>query len=145
VSRLPVDYRSNLEGPRDADTVNAAGSGGLLVLFAHGSTDAGWRRPFEHLRDSLGDRARLAYMESCAPSLEDVAGEAASRGIARIVVLPLFLSAGVHVRRDVGAAVDAIRARHPELTVELLEPVGQHPRLVEALRDIAAAELGRIS
>lgn len=116
-----------------------------LVLYAHGSTDPRWRAPFERLAASFGDRARLAYLESCPPTLDDVADAAAAEGIGRLVVLPLFLAAGVQVRRDLEGRAAGIRARHPELEVELLPPVGEHPRLAQALREIVAEELRRRS
>ena len=121
-----------------------------ILLIAHGSRHAEANADLEHVAAELRRRGRyavveVAFLELAEPTVEQGGARCVNRGAECVILLPYFLSAGVHVRRDVGAAVDRIRARHPELTVELLEPIGQHPRLVEALRDIAAAELRRIS
>lgn len=115
-----------------------------LVLYAHGSNDPRWRAPFERLAASLGDRVRLAYMESSPPALDEVAAEAAAAGVGLLVVLPLFLASGVHVRRDVEQRAAAAREAHPGLVVEILEPVGEHPLLAGALEQIASEAIARL-
>lgn len=119
-----------------------------LVLLAHGSPDPRWRAPFEelaeHLRKTLGDkRVRLAYMEFAAPSLEEVAGELAreAEGQCRLRILPLFMAGGGHVDRDIPALVAALGWKYPEIETEILPPVGEHPKVVAALREIAEAAL----
>lgn len=113
-----------------------------LVLFAHGSCDPRWRQPFEHLAfemaQTLGhDRVRLAYMEFAGPTLMEVAEEAARRGVARLRILPLFFSAGAHVAEDIPFQVAAATRRFPQLQIDVLPPVGEHPRFNALLKDIA--------
>ena len=120
-----------------------------VLLIAHGSRSPAANDDLHRLAGRLADRGGYpvvvaSFLELAEPDIPTAGGQCVTRGARRVLMVPYFLSAGVHVRRDVGAAVEGIRARHPELTVELLEPIGQHPRLVEALRDIAAAELRRI-
>jgi len=117
-----------------------------LVLFAHGSNDPRWRSPFESLQhevaQALGtERVRLAYMEFSSPTLLEVATEAASAGVERLRLLPLFMAGGGHVDRDVPAQVARARERYPQLVIEVLPPIGDHPRFRALLREIAAASL----
>ncbi|WP_227370319.1 sirohydrochlorin chelatase [Halomonas sp. M20] len=111
-----------------------------LILLAHGSRDPRWRAPFDALADSLSSRLeaplRLAYMELCDPSLEQVAAELAEAGYPRADVLPLFFAAGRHLREDVPRQIEALHAKHETLTIELLAPVGEHPAFVDALTSI---------
>ena len=114
-----------------------------LVLFAHGSTDARWRAPFEELADGVAtavgaDRVRIAWMESSPPTLGDVGDEAAAAGITHLRILPLFMATGVHVRRDIEARAEAVRIAHPHLSVEILPPIGEDPRLVAVMHEVAA-------
>jgi sirohydrochlorin cobaltochelatase len=96
------------------------------------------------LRAELGDaRVRLAYMEFVGPTLVDAAAEAARDGVGILRVLPLFLSAGAHVATDVPAQADEARARHPNLTVEVLPPIGEDPRFESLMRAAAAEALER--
>lgn len=120
-----------------------------LILLAHGSPDPRWRAPFEKLTATLKaklgtDRVKLAYLEYVAPSLEDVAGELAreGEGQCRLRILPLFMSGGGHVARDIPTLVAALAWTYPEIEAEILPPVGEHPRVVAAIGDIAAEALG---
>jgi sirohydrochlorin cobaltochelatase len=115
-----------------------------LLLFAHGSRDPRWRAPFERLeaslRGALGDRrVRLAYMEFVGPTLLDASADAERDGIRLLRLLPLFLSAGAHVATDIPAQAAEARRRFPNLTVEVLAPIGEDPRFI-ALMTAAAAE-----
>ena len=113
-----------------------------LILFAHGSRDPRWRATFEKLTADLSSdlgpgSVRLAYMEFAAPTLLDVVEEAARDGVARLRLLPLFLSAGGHVLNDIPPQVEAARSRHPEIEITVLPPIGENPRFAALLREIA--------
>ncbi len=76
-----------------------------LVLFAHGSRDPQWARPFEALRERLERRlpdtpVMLAFLEQMQPALPEVIGALADQGIERITVLPLFMAQGSHLREE---------------------------------------------
>jgi sirohydrochlorin ferrochelatase len=55
-----------------------------------------------------------------------------------VVLVPYFLSSGVHVRRDLAAACERLSARFPGVVFRLAEPLGRHPLLVEVLAQRAA-------
>lgn len=113
-----------------------------LVLFAHGSADSRWKRPFEELaaslQQTLGISAiRLAYMQFAEPTLSDVATEAARDGVGQLRVLPVFLAAGAHIERDVPQLVREVQGRYPQLDVVLLPPIGNDRRVGQLLRTLA--------
>lgn len=114
-----------------------------ILLLAHGSSDRRWCETFEALAaPTLGSlpEARVAYMELADPSLEAEVEKAAAEGITDIRVVPLFLAAGRHLRKDVPAMLDAYRERLG-VQVTLLPPIGEDPRLGLALKDIVADSL----
>lgn len=118
-----------------------------LVLFAHGSVKPQWRVPFDALcvtlqRHAGEDHVRLAFLGSCLPDLQAVASEAAADGVQKLRVLPLFMSAGGHVLRDLPALLEDIQSRWPSLTLEVLPPVGEHPKVVAAMAEIASESAG---
>jgi len=122
---------------------DAGGSEFRLLLFVHGSKDPRWRAPFERmtaqLQNQLGaERVRLVYMEFAEPDLLAVADEAVQDGITRLRLLPLFLAGGAHVANDIPEQVMAARCRHPGLNIDVLPPIGEDPRFVTLLLDIAA-------
>jgi len=118
-----------------------------LVLFAHGSADPVWQETFHKLvgvlRRDLGEGSvALAFMERADPTLLEAVGEAAAEGVSRILVLPMFFSAGGHVSRDIPRYVDDARSRFPEAEIELLSPVGEHPAFGDLVARIARTALG---
>jgi sirohydrochlorin cobaltochelatase len=115
-----------------------------LVLLAHGARDPAWAAPFEALAARVRERApatlaRLAFLELMAPGLEEAADELARAGCARIDVVPVFLGMGGHVRRDVPAQVQALRARHPGIEWRLHPALGESPGVIAALAEAALA------
>ena len=113
-----------------------------LVLFAHGSKDPDWVRPFEQLRINVsrqtpGLAVALAYLESAAPDLDQCVRALAADGVTAIRVLPLFLAMGKHLRSDIPALAARIKLDHPELEIEFLPALGEAPEFVEALGAIA--------
>lgn len=91
------------------------------------------------MRDELERRAggaepiRLAYLEACPPTVAEAAAQAVADGETRLLVLPLFISGGGHVRHDLAPQVAAVADAHPELAVELLPALGEHPLVLDAL------------
>lgn len=113
-----------------------------LVLFAPGNQESRLRKPFEELADGLRnelgkDNLRLAYIHSSSPSLADVAHEAASDGVARLRILPLLLAAGELLEKEIPEQASVVRAQVPQITVEVLPSVGEHPRMQTLLHALA--------
>ena len=114
----------------------------LLVLMAHGSRDPRWREPFETLHKDLNrSDIRLCYMEFVGPTLADVVKDALETQdkeapITDIRVLPLFWSAGSHVSTDIQELCAELRNDYPDLKVEQLPPIGEHPQLQSLLREL---------
>lgn len=106
-----------------------------LILFAHGSRDAQWARPFEALRAALAPRCdvELAYLELMSPTLEEALARLAARGARRVRVVPVFLGQGAHLRRDLPALAAAAGARHPGLEIALEPAIGEQPEVIAAL------------
>lgn len=118
----------------------------VIVLLAHGSPDPAWQRPFVQLCEALqadyGEaRIRLAYMEFIGPALDETVKQVIDEGHRHVRVLPLFMAAGGHFKNDIIPMVDGLDERYTEVTVDLLDPVGEHPTLVAALRDIVGEAL----
>jgi len=116
-----------------------------IVLLAHGSRDPEWSMPFERLAHRVRDRCRavgvaVAYLEIAPPTLGEAVASLVAAGAAEIVVAPLFLAPGGHVRRDLPQMIDAVRARYPGVTVRVLPTIGEADALLDALAAWIAAE-----
>lgn len=117
-----------------------------LILFGHGSRDPEWARPLREVAAMVaaGDAApqvELAFLEFLEPTLEQACDRLAAAGVTRIAVLPMFIAQSGHVRRDLPAQLDAARARHPSLRIDLATAVGEDPRVQAVMAEVARAAL----
>ena len=113
-----------------------------LILLAHGARDPSWAVPFEAVAVRVRTRApeavvRLAFLELMAPAMQDVGAELAGLGCTRVDVLPVFLGAGGHVRRDVPAQLAKLREAHAGVAWTLHDALGETPHVIAALADAA--------
>ena len=109
-----------------------------LLLIAHGSRNAEANADLLHLAEELrADYAVVvaSYLELAPPGIEEGARQCVAQGVNRVVLVPYFLSAGVHVRRDLTEARDRLAAEFPHVEFRLAEPLGRHPLLVEVVRE----------
>jgi sirohydrochlorin cobaltochelatase len=114
----------------------------LLVLMAHGSRDPRWRAPFETLLEQLRQEQgalqpiALCYMEMAEPTLRQVVQEALHQNpaLTTVKILPLLMAAGAHFANDIKALTLDLRHQHPQLSVLVAPPVGEHPQVQAALK-----------
>jgi sirohydrochlorin ferrochelatase len=98
-----------------------------LVLVGHGSRDPGQGEVLRALRDAVAAelhprRVVLAWIELDAPLITDVAAEFGTSETAPVVV-PLLLSRGTHVARDLPPGARAPLGPDPLLTKILLDRI----------------------
>ena len=116
-----------------------------LLLFAHGSRDPDWARPFVELRARLERRLpavsiALAFLEHMTPTLEQAIGELADGGVERVTLLPLFMAQGRHLRSELPQIVARACQQNPGVLVRTTSALGEADRLLEAIADWAVAE-----
>ena len=120
-----------------------------IVLFAHGSRDPEWAKPFEQLAASIARKSRgpvgLAYLELMKPSLDEVIASMASQRMERIRIVPVFLGQGGHVKEDLPKLIAAASRKHPQVAIELEPAIGEQPAVIEAMADVIARKAGRAS
>lgn len=114
-----------------------------IILLAHGSSDQRWCETFEALAEptlNSIEGARIAYMELAEPSMETVIREGVAHGSTDFIIVPLFLAAGRHLRKDVPAMIKEIEASHGA-RIQLAPPIGENPLLGKAIRDVVMLQL----
>ena len=108
-----------------------------IVLFAHGSRDPEWARPFEQLAATLARTTRqpvlLAYLELMRPPLEQAISALVKQGSTSIRVVPVFLGQGGHVKEDLPRLVERARKQHPKVAITLEPPIGEQPAVIDAI------------
>ena len=114
------------------------------ILYGHGSTDDTWLDEFESVRTRVAalvgpdTRVRSAFLEFVEPDLVSAAVEAASDGATGLIVVPVFLFAGRHLREDVPARVEEVRRRFEAALAD--ERAARHAAAPDAA---SVADLGR--
>lgn len=106
-----------------------------IVLFAHGSRDPGWARPFEKIAAELSRRLpeaeiRLAYLEIMRPSLDEALADLVAKKVQAVRVVPLFLGFGGHVKEDLPRL---IAAANLPVKITIDPPVGEQAAVIEAI------------
>ena len=114
-----------------------------LLLIAHGSREPEANGDLYALADQLRrDQAYLcveaSFLELAQPGIEEGAWRCVVQGAERVILLPYFLSAGVHVRRDLTACRERLAAQFRQIDFRLAQPLGRHRLLVEIVRARAA-------
>src|SRR5579871_6870107 len=111
-----------------------------ILLIAHGSRH-------EPANDDLRRMARAiaglgaypvvepAFLELADPDIPAAGAACVARGASRVLMIPYFLAAGVHLVRDLTASRDALAAEHPGVEFLLGAPLGPHPILQELVME----------
>ena len=111
-----------------------------IVLFAHGSRDPQWAQPFRSIQRLVRAKApaaavELAFLENMKPPLQEVMATLVAAGHVRIVVAPLFMAQGGHLRTDLPNMLGALRRDYPEVAINLLPAIGDVEPLLEAISE----------
>ena len=118
-----------------------------LILFAHGSRDPEWSAPLRRVCAAVHAQApalrfELAFLELMPPSLADSADRLLAEGFERMVILPMFIAQGGHLKQDLPLLIDELRRRHPQAQFELSGPLGESESVVQAMAAHVLAQAG---
>jgi sirohydrochlorin cobaltochelatase len=133
--------------PDSGSCSNGAAAKRGVLLFGHGARDPQWALPFEQIAARMRAlepevEVQLGYLEFMQPDLPGAAQRLAERGCSEVSIVPLFLGAGGHVRRDVPPLVAGLAERHPGVRWRLQPAIGEIPAVIEALA-LASLTSGR--
>ena len=109
-----------------------------IIVFAHGSRIESAN---EAVRKVAGELARqggfshveAAFLELGKPDLEGAVVQLAAQGVRSFIVLPYFLTLGLHLDRDLPRIAQEISNKHKALDVRVAPPLDGHPALVQVL------------
>jgi sirohydrochlorin cobaltochelatase len=130
------------------DPAPRATAGPGLILFAHGARDPRWAAPFEavakRIRSSSPQtQVRLAFLEFMKPDLVSAGLELAAIGCSTVAILPMFLGAGGHVRKDLPLLMDDLRAQASQVDWQLRPAIGEAPDVIDAMARHAVGDITR--
>ncbi len=111
-----------------------------VLLIAHGSRRAAANQDLEQLSALVGERGgysvvEIGYLELTEPSIPRGGRTCVERGAQRVLMLPYFLSAGVHVAQDLAEFRRQLADEFPQVEFVLCPHLGLHPLMVEIVLD----------
>jgi sirohydrochlorin ferrochelatase len=117
-----------------------------IIVFAHGSRI---EPANQAVRSVAADLARAgeypnveaAFLELGRPSLEEAADLLVAKSVERLVIIPYFLTPGIHLERDLPAIVERISNKHSRIQVLVTASLDGHPGVVQILTERARAVL----
>jgi sirohydrochlorin ferrochelatase len=114
------------------------------VVFGHGSSVASANEAVrivaaQAAADGAWDLYETAFLE-VAPRLDEAVRKLAAAGAEQILVLPYFLTLGIHLQRDLPRLVEDLSTKY-KLPIRVAEPLDGHPELSRILVDRATEVL----
>ena len=105
-----------------------------VLLIAHGSRHAPANDDLFRMATRIADQGDYrivepSFLELAEPDIATGGARCVELGATRVLMVPYFLSAGVHLLRDLTAARDALQLRHPAVEFRLGPPLGPDPLL----------------
>jgi sirohydrochlorin ferrochelatase len=116
-----------------------------IVIFAHGSSVPSANDAVRVVAEATAAAGEFAYVETAfleaKPDLAEAVARLADAGVSRILVVPYFLTLGIHLQRDLPAIVRDLAAAHPSVEIRIAPPLDGHPALPRVLAERASEAL----
>ena len=108
-----------------------------ILLCGHGSRLPAAGQEFAQVARLLGQRMpkydlEPAFLELSEPAIPDGLDALYRKGNKRILVVPGILFSAGHLKRDIPAIIDAYKAKHPGLRIDLGRELGVDTKMLEA-------------
>jgi sirohydrochlorin ferrochelatase len=108
-----------------------------IVIFAHGSSVPSANAAVSAITQATAaagafERVETAFLEA-RPSLAEAVAVLAASGVTRILVIPYFLTLGMHLQRDLPALIEQLAQAYQDVEIRIAPPLDGHPALVQIL------------
>ena len=109
-----------------------------LILFAHGARDPEWANPMRRVQAAIRQRVsdmpvELAFLEFLTPNLPEAAAQLVTQGCEKIVVMPMFIARGGHLKNDLPGIIELLRSTYPTVEFSLGGAIGEDEMVVQAM------------
>lgn len=120
-----------------------------IILFAHGARDPEWASPMRRVQAAIqarapGETVALAFLEFMAPDLPDCVAGLIAGGAEKIVILPMFIAQGGHLKREVPEMLEQLRSTWPQVEFSLGRAIGEEETVVQAMAETALRKAGLV-
>ena len=112
----------------------------VLLVIAHGSRRDESNLEIESLINKIAsfntkefDVVMSAFLEFAEPSIVEAIQKCSDIGAKKVTVLPYFLSAGVHITRDIPGEIAKASKNNPNLKIKIANYFGSRDEIAEIL------------
>jgi sirohydrochlorin ferrochelatase len=112
----------------------------VLLLVAHGSRRQESNLEIESLSKKIAkfeskefDKVMPAFLEFASPSIPEAIKKCSEIGATKVTILPYFLSAGVHITRDIPNEISEASQNTPGLEIQIANYFGSRDEIAELL------------
>jgi len=112
----------------------------ILLLVAHGSRRQESNLEIESLSRKIAkfeskefDKVMPAFLEFASPSIREAIKKCSEIGATKVTILPYFLSAGVHITRDIPNEITEASKGNPALEINVANYFGSRDEIAQIL------------
>ena len=110
-----------------------------IVIFAHGSSVPSANAAVSAITQAVAvagafERVETAFLEA-KPSLAEAVAVLADSGVTHVLVIPYFLTLGIHLQRDLPGMVERLAQVHENVGIRCTPPLDGHPAMIQILLD----------
>ncbi|MCL6610671.1 MAG: CbiX/SirB N-terminal domain-containing protein [Peptococcaceae bacterium] len=111
-----------------------------IILLSHGSRLPDAQATLADLVEKVKSGGKFDYVAGASlqfnqPDLPSAVAEAVSAGMDRVIVVPLFLYMGMHMKKDIPEIINEERKKYPHVRMDMTGNIGADRRLAEILLD----------
>lgn len=109
-----------------------------IIVLGHGSRRLEANKEVETIAQMLAQRQKnclvqAAFAEFAEPNLEKAANILVQQQVKEIIIVPLFLTVGNHLHRDIPNRVDQLSALYPQIHFKETKHLGADVLIVQLL------------
>lgn len=111
-----------------------------IIVLGHGSRREDANSEVKQITAKLKEKNpqnlyQTAFLEFCKPSLVDAIEEFVESGVGKIIIVPMFLTVGNHMHRDIPGKILRLKTTYPEIKFVFAKHLGPDPKIVEIVED----------
>lgn len=99
----------------------------------------------EVMKDTGYPVQEISFLELTEPFIKEGFERCVARGATEITVVPLFLLAAGHIKKDIPEALAPLRQSYPHIVVKMADPFGVQDKILDAVYELVTASAGKLS
>lgn len=113
-----------------------------LLLIAHGARDPAWATPFQEVARRIAAarpdvQVVLSFLEFMSPGIEEAGRQLVESGCTSMHVVPMFLGASGHVRRDIPPMLERLSLQYgDQVSWQQHAALGEAEAVMQTMADV---------